>query len=451
MSEYERFEAVQGDPWSTDPVGDYARQPRESESEPSRDDSQVLARMPNVGDDASGDQYRQYGHSGSHSRRRRSSSARPGVPAPVWVVVGMGLVLVIGAPFVMWKNSSSETALDEPAWGEMPAPDADIAPTWSAGDADSSWPPAQEAAPATMVTAEPTAPGNWGNATDLTAAPANAPYAYNAGDSASPAPVDYSGTNRETSPAPYPSADPPIVQAPAGSWGSNVSPGYPEAPSGSQSGYPATAGVPASSWRDRASSPAATPSYGTNQPSPAGAPQEPLGPASSIATPQPEGMTPGYGNYPALQTNPYVGNTSQAAAAPSANYQVPLGANAAPQYQAPAPNYAAGTGPSASLYPAPNYPQTAMSSQAPVPTSSVPAAGGSTYPAQSLAPPNTYQPSTTTPYSPQTTPTAPAAQPYYGTGVSSGASRQSVARLNGTIQEPVARQAYNDSAQPSYY
>ncbi len=451
MSDYERFEGVQGDPWSTDPVGDYSRQPRESESEPSRDDSQVLARMPNVGDDASGDQYRQYGHSSSHSRRRRSSAARPGVPAPVWVVVGMGLVLVIGAPFVMWKNSSSETALDERAWEEMPAPDAPVAPAWSAGDVDSSWPSSQDAAPAAMVTAEPTTPSNWDNATDLTGAPVNAPYAYNAGDTASPAPGDFSGTYGEASPAPYPSANPPIVQTPGNSWNSNVSPSYPDASSGSQPGYPVTAGVPANAWQDRVSSPAQAPSYGTNQPAPAVAPQEPLGPASSIATPQPESMTPGYGNYPALQTNPYVGNTSQAAAAPSANYQAPLGANAAPQYPNAAPNYAAGTTPSASLYPVPNYPQTAMSPQTPVPTSSMPAVGGSTYPAQSLAPTNTYQPSPTTPYSRQITPTAPATQPYYGTGVSSGTSQQSVARLNGTIQEPVARQAYNDSAQPSYY
>ena len=447
MSDYERFEAVQGDPWSTDPVGDYSRHPRELESEASRDDSQVLARMPNVGDDGSGDQYRQYGPSSSHSRRRRSSAARPGVPAPVWVVVGMGLVLVIGAPFVMWKSSPSEAALDEPAW-EMPAPDAPVAPAWSAGEVDSSW---QDTAPAAMATAEPTAPANWGGATDLIGAPANAPYAYNA-DAASPAPVDYSGAYGEASAAPYPSAN-PLVQAPAGSWDPAASPSYPEthAP-GSQPAFPATAGLPANSWQDRALSPGGTPSYGTNQPVPGVAPQEALVPGSSIATPQPESMTPGYGNHPAFQTNPYyMGNTSQAAAAPPSNYQVPQGGNVASQYPNSAPNYAAGVGSSANLYPAPSYPQTAMSPQAPVPTSSMPAAGGTSYPAQPLAPNNMYQRSTTTPYTPATTPAAPVGQPYYGTGVSNGASQQSVARLNGTIQEPVARQAYNDSAQPSYY
>lgn len=459
MSDYEPFEAAQGDPWSTEPVGDHARQKRANDPDTYQDDSQVLARMPHVGDETANDLYRQHGHSGSSHRRRRSPAHRPGIPAPVWVVIGMGLVVLIAAPFVLLNNSGDNTAL------EMPAPDADMAPTWSPDDADSQWQQpgawAQEATSAATVAAEPTAPGAWNTAGDWVGAPPNAPYARNAADVTAQMPVDYSG-NFGTETTPNSSMPPLTGQSPSVGWDNSIAPagtsyptesGYQPMGNSSQPSYPATASAPTAPWSDRsAATLASPPSYEATQPVPNANSWNQAQPAPSLATPQPENVMPGYGNYPAAQSNPYAGNLPRATADSPGNY--PGGLTTTPnnlqQYPNVAPNYPVAGQPTTPPYPVSPYPQTAMSPNPPAPVSSLPPGTSSypSYPSQSLAPPTSYPPAARDPYAPQATPTG---QPGYGTGASTAASQHSVARLNGTIQEPAARAAYDDRARPSYY
>ena len=467
MSDYERFEAAQGDPWSTDPVGDYPRQPREPDPGTYHDESQVLARMPHVGDEPSSDHHRQYSQSRSNHRRRRNPSSRPSVPAPVWVLIGMGLVVLIAAPFLMSNKSGNETALDGPGWEvEMPAPNADAAPTWSPGDTDSqgqrpgSW--NQGASPTATVTAEPATPTAWGMTGEWVGAPPNAPYAHNAADMTYQAPGNR-GTRdygMETSP-PYPSAA-PIGQTPGGAWDpgapsavatSSSTPNYQHTAVPSQPAYPATASAPMGVWSDQVTAPADYPTlpFEATGPIPNANSWEQASPAPSLAAPQPENVMPGYGTYPTPQPNPYVTDPSNMAGGTPSNYPGARMPITPQQYPSVTPGYPAAGYTSVEPYPVPDYPRTAMSPRVVAPASSLSPGGTPAYPSQSLAPSNSYLPAATNPYNPQTAPTTPTIQPYYGSEVSTGTTQQSVARLNGTIQEPAARQAYDDRARPSYY
>ncbi len=460
MSEYERFEAAQGDPWSTEPVGDYPRQPRESDTGSYHDESQVLARMPHVGDEPSSDQYSQYGQGRGSHRRRRSSSGRAAIPAPVWVLIGMGLVVVIGFPFVLANKSHNETAMDGPGWEvEMPAPDADVAPKWEATAAGSAWPQPgslnQGVPPTTTVTAEPAAAPGWAPSGELIGAPAGAPYALNAADVTAPIQGDRTNSVMPLEASPYP-ATAPLGQAP-GAWAANdpssiaaapPTPAYQDTQLPSQPGYPPTAGAATGPWSDPMLAPG-TPAAGveSSSPMPSAYPWQQSAPAPSLAAPQPENVMPGYGTYPTPQQNPYVTSPSNVAVGTAPGYPAAQGTLAAPQYPSVAPSYPAAGYPAAT-YPTPGYPQTAMSPRT-APTMPLPAAPA--YSSQPLAPSNPYPPATTAPYAPQTMPAAPGIQPYYGSGASTATSPQSVARLNGTIQEPATRQAYDDRARPSYY
>jgi hypothetical protein len=456
MSDYEPFEAAQGDPWSTEPVGDYPRQKREPDPETYQDESQVLARVPHVGDESATEQYRQYGHSGNSHRRHRSPTRRPGIPAPVWVAVGMVLVAVIATPlFLISNNSGDDTAL------EMPAPNADMAPTWSPDDASSQWeqPSAwtQEAVPGATVAAEPTASGAWNTGADWVGAPPNAPYANNAADTTAQMPVAQDGRT------PGPEMTPLGGQTPSVGWGNNpatagtsppIEPGYQAMGATSQPGYPATANEPTAPWSTRDAAPVASPqpSFGTTQPTPNARTWDQAPPTRSLATPQPENVMPGYGTTPAAQLNPYVG-PSHTAVPPRGNYAgtYPAAPSTPQQYPSFAPNYPVAGQPTAPRYPASDYPQTAMSPKPATPTTSLPTRGAAAYPSQPLAPSGSYPPAARNPYVPPAAQAAPAGQPYYGTGASTEASQRSVARLNGTIQEPAARAAHNDRARPSYY
>lgn len=455
MSDYEPFEAAQGDPWSTEPVGDSARQRREPDSDTYQDDSQVLARVPHVGDEPGTDHYRDYGHSRSSHRGRRSHSQRPGIPAPVWVVVGMGLVAIIAAPFLLSNNSGDETALDTPSWEvEMPAPDADLAPAWSSESADSQWQqPGTWAPEGTTVTAEPAPAPTWNTNGDWVGAPSNAPYAYNADpNSATPNQPTVSGFGPDMPGAStVPSA---AGTAPGVAWGTNVSPTTPSSPTGTnyqalsaapQSGYPA-ANAPNSSWSQPT---APTSEHSTAQPMSNPIPWNSTPPTPSLATPQPENVMPGYGNLPTVQPNPYVESPRR-----STLPQGPYAGNtpaASQQYSDYTPQYPVAGQPTADPYPVTNYPQTAMTQNPARPISSVPT-GGTAYPSPSLSSPTPYPPATGSTY-PQAAPSLPMSQPGYGAGASSDPSQQqrSVARLNGTIQEPEVRNAYDDRSRPSYY
>ncbi|GEM_PF-1809269 len=457
MSDYEPFEPTQGDPWSTEPVGDAPQRRRAPDPGSFPDDTQVLARMPHVDDEPSSDYYRRHGRSsGSSHRRHRSSQARPGIPAPVWIVVGMGLVVLIASPFLMSRNSGDEASL------EMPSPDADLAPTWSPGDANSQWqqPGVWSPEPTATATAEPTAPVGLNPTSDWVGAPANAPYGYNA-NMAAPMAVDQQAANLGAGMSADPSGR-PVPATPGVGWDTSIAPmaanhsGGPVYDDGarlSPPGYPVTAGSPPTGWTDRAAAPGApsASSYDAMQPGPNASPWDQSPNTPSLATPQPEKVMPGYGTYPSVQTNPYVESAS--APAPYVVDNPYAGAAAPPatpqQYPGGAPNYPVAGQSSASLYPTVGYPQTAMSPQPPSPTYSQPAASPSAYSTQPVASPPVYSP--TNPYAPQTAPAPPARQPYYGAGASADASQRSVARLNGTIQEPAARNAYDDRARPSYY
>ncbi len=463
MSDYERFEAAQGDPWSTEPVGDYPRQPRESDPETYHDEAQVLARMPHVGDERSSDHY-EHRSRGGH-RRHRSSSARPGVPAPVWVFVGMGLVVLIAAPFFLGGKSGEETALDGPGWEEMPAMEASVAPTYSAGDSGSAWPQpspyGQGVSPAATVTAEPTAPAAWPETDGLVGAPASAPYARNAAEFTAQVPGDRGNANFGADMSPYPSAA-PISQTPGGAWDPRLSPSvattpiapsYQDTAAPSQPGYPMTANNPMTGWPDHTagSGVSPSPSYEAASPVSNATSWEQGSQGPSLAAPQQETVMPGYGTYSAPQPNPYVTNPSGTAQDAPGNYLGTQRQATAQQYPGVAPNYPATGYPSSDTYLIPNYPQTAMSPRAVAPADSLPVGSMPAYPPQAVAPSSTYPPATVYPYNSQTVPTLPSNQPGYGSGVSTGTSQQSVARLNGTIQEPAARQAYDDRARPSYY
>ncbi len=444
MSEYEPFEAPQGDPWSTEPVGDYAHQRREQGPESQQDDSEVLARVPHLGDESGSDHYRQYGNGGSSQRRHRGPSRRPGIPAPVWVVVGMGLVALIVGPFFMGNDSGNEASV------EMPAPNADLAPTWPAGDPSSQWqqPGAwpQEPAPTATATAAPAAPGAWNTAGDWVGAPSNGPYGHNVAENTAQTPLVQDANTQM----------PPMGSAPSVGWDTSVAPPSPVEPNHqalgapSQPGYPA-AGAPTANWSDRAAAPLTSPQPYPTQPTPNANPWGQAPPTPSLATPQPENVMPGYGTYPTAQPNPYVGNPAPSVPDYRGGYAgAPANTRAADtQYPNHTPNYPVAGQPAAQPYPVPGYPQTARVPNPAAPRFSVPPAGPSTYPTP--AAPYSYPPTTTIPYAPQTAPAVPNGQPYQGTGLSNEASQHSVARLNGTIQEPAARTAYDDRAQPSYY
>lgn len=452
MSEYEPFEAAQGDPWSTEPVGDSPRQRREPESDTYQDDSQVLARVPHVGEESGTDHYRDYGHSRNSHRGRRSHSQRPGIPAPVWVVVGMGLVVIIAAPFLLSKNSGDEAALDTPNWEvEMPAPEAELAPAWTADNADSQWQQSAAWAPeANPVTAEPAPAPAWNTTGDWLGAPSNAPYAHNA-DLNTPT-SDQPAANGF---APDMTANPSMPSMaglpPSDNWNAGVSPAvstspaepnYQAAGTATPPNYPA-ASAPNSSWSHRATT---TGEPATTQPN--STPWNSTLPTPSLATPQPENVMPGYGNYSNAQPNPYVGTPRQAA--PQGPYAGSTPATPQ-QYADYATQYPVAGQPADNSYPVTSYPQTAMTPNPATPIPSLPT-GSTAYPTQSQAPPASYPPATRNPY-PQTAPATPLGQPAYGAGTSSAPSQQqqSVARLNGTIQEPQVRNAYDDRARPSYY
>ncbi|MHB8897830.1 MAG: hypothetical protein ACYC6Y_03685 [Thermoguttaceae bacterium] len=463
MSDYERLEAAPGDPWSTEPVGNHARPARETDSGAYHDDSQVVARMPHVGDDAANDRYRGHGEGRSGSRRRRSASARPGVPAPVWVLIGMGLVVLIAAPFMMARKSGNEAALDGPGWEvDMPAPNAEVAPTWSPGEANPQWQQPggwnQGASPTTTVTAEPSAPTAWGGAGEWVGAPSNAPYARNAADPRTPQMPDDRGVGSiAADPSAYPSAT-AMGQSQGGVWDSSIPPVAAGAPATtpyqdtppSATGYPTAASAGAGGWSEPATPPGAAPRPSFDMTSPMPGSNSWEQPAPSLAAPQPENVAPGYGTYPAPQPNPYVtapANTPGGAASSYAGAQRALTAS---PYAATAPAYGATAYPPAEAYPSPGYPQTAMSPR-PAPIGSLPAGVTAGYPAPSASPMNSYQPGMPNPYGAPNGSPAPAGQPYYGSAVSPTAGQPNVARLNGTIQEPAARQAYDDRARPSYY
>lgn len=479
MSDYEPFEAAQGDPWSTEPVGDQGHQRREPGPDRHMDDSEVLARMPHMADEYGSDQYHQYGgHSGGH-RRRRSPSRRPGVPTPVWGVVGLGLIALVAGTFFMSRDSGTEPTVD------MPAPDADIAPTWAADGADSQWQQpgvwAEEPAPTATATAEPAGPGTWNSGGEWVDAPSNAPYAYNAG--AAPAPFNQ---NEPAYPGSANPSAPPMGPAPSTGWDTSIAPaapaehGYPITGGPSQPTYGGADAAPAAgNWSEPSSiSPmqqqptmtqppmGASPSWGTTPTTP------------SLATPQPENVMPGYGNYstyPTAQPNPYVTNPSTPIAGVQGSQPgTSMATNAPQQYTDYSPAYPVAGQPPANSYPTPGYPQTAAaptdrmipgSSQSgygssPSGYSSNPSEYGSrpsspaTYPAPASPPsynyPN-YPPAASNPYAPQTAPAQPVVQPPYGAGASNDAAQRSIARLNGTIQEPAVRAAYDDRAGPSYY
>ncbi len=456
MSDYEPFEAAQGDPWSTDPVGDSARQRREPEAETYQDDSQVVARVPHVGEEPSTDQYRDYGHSRSSHRGRRSHSQRPGIPAPVWVVVGMGLVVLIASPFLFFSNNSGdETALDAPNWeAEMPAPDADPAPAWSPPDnGNLQWEQPEAWDPA-MATTEPNTPAAWGQGGDWENAPTNAPYAYDAADPTVPASAQPNTGSFPPGMTPNPSTHSLTGPAPNTGWDTSIPPATPTSPVNQnyqalgttpQPAYPATSHRPTAPWSDRATMPAEPsvphPTLNANS-------WDRTAPTPSLTTPQPENVMPGYGSYPTVQSNPYIGNSAQAAAPQGSYANTAPGTPAYPQqHPSYAPKYPVAGEPTTEPYPVPSYPQTASKPAAPM--SSLPP-GGTSYSSQPVAPPTAYPPATRNPY-PLAAPAAPTGQPGYGTGASNEASQRSVARLNGTIQEPAARQAYDDRARHSYY
>lgn len=459
MSDYEPFEPAQGDPWSTDPVGDSARQRREPEAETYQDDSQVVARVPHVGDEPATDQYRTYGHSRTSHRGRRSHSQRPGIPAPVWVVVGMGLVVLIAAPFLLFSDKpGDETALDAPSWeAEMPAPDADSAPVWSPpGSENSQW-QQPEGWTADAAPTEAKTPGSWPQGSDWASAPSNAPYAYDAAEPTVPTPLQADTGSFPTDMTPNPSAHSLTGPAPNTGWDTSIPSTPPMPPNNqdyqafgttSQPAYPATNSQPTAPWSDRATMPAdpsvAQPTLNANSTD-----QAPATP--SLTTPQPENVLPGYGNYPTVQSNPYVGTPSQTAA-PQGSYAgtAPTSPGTAQQYQNYTPAQPATVSPAYEAYPAPGYPQTAMNPYTAAPPRSSAPTGGTSYSPQPVAPPTAYPPATRNPY-PQAAPAAPTGQPGYGAGASSGATQRSVARFNGTIQEPAARQAYDDRARHSYY
>ena len=459
MSDYEPFEAAQGDPWSTDPVGDSARQRREPEAETYQDDSQVVARVPHVGDEPATDQYRTYGHSRSSHRGRRSHSQRPGIPAPVWVVVGMGLVVLIATPFLLFSDKSGdETALDAPSWeAEMPAPDADSAPAWSPPDSGNSQWQQPEAWTADAPAGESPAPGAWNPGGDWATAPSNAPYAYDAAEPTVPAPVQADPGSFPTDMSANPSTHSLAAPTPNTGWDTSIPPATPMSPANqdyqafgttSQPAYPATTNQPTAPWSDRATMPAdpsvTQPTFNANSPN-----QTPAPP--SLATPQPENVLPGYGNYPTVQSNPYVGTTSQAAA-PQGSYAGtgPTAPSTAQQYPSYPPAQPAKVQPAYEAYPAPGYPQTAMNPYTAAPPRPSAPAAGTSYSPQPVAPPAAYPPTAGTSY-PQAAPATPTGQPGYGTGASNAATQRSVARFNGTIQEPATRQAYDDRARHSYY
>lgn len=457
MSDYEPFEAAQGDPWSTDPVGDSARQRREPEAETYQDDSQVVARVPHVGEEPVTDQYRNYGHSRSSHRGRRSHSQRAGIPAPVWVVVGMGLVVLIAAPFLLFSDKSGdETALDAPSWeAEMPAPNADSAPAWSPPDSgNSQW---QQPEAWTADAAEPTTQGAWNQSGDWVDAQSNAPYAYNAAEPTVPGSVQPDAGSFPTDMTPNPSTHTLTGPTPNTGWDTSIPSATPMAPTNQdyqaygttpQPAYPATNNQPTPPWSDRPTMSTdplvAQPAFNANS-------GGQTTPAPSLTTPQPENVMPGYGNYPTVQSNPYLGTSSQAAA-PQGSYAGtgPTTPGTAQQYPSYTPAQAAAVQPAYEAYPAPGYPQTAMNPYTAAPPRSSAPAGGTSYSPQPVAPPAAYPPAAGTPY-PQAAPATPTGQPGYGTGASNEAYQRSVARFNGTIQEPAARQAYDDRARHSYY
>ena len=456
MSDYEPFEAAQGDPWSTDPVGDSPHQRQTSEPHSSQDDSHVLARVPHVSDEAPSETYHQYGHSRSSHRGRRSQSQRPGIPAPVWVVVGMALVALIAAPFLMSKNSDEETALDAPNWEvEMPAPDAELAPAWSSEETNPQWQqPGSWPTEAVASDATTNAPSAWGTTGDWVGAPPNAPYANNTANPAAQAPAQPEADSPALGMPPNPSASSFAGSPPASDWGTTLPTATPPSPADynapgnmPQTAYPTTQNQPAAPWTDRTAA-SAMPSASPPTPTPNSWDQPQ--PASSLTTPQPKNVMPGYGNYSAARPDSYAGTSTNLP--PSQSYypgQTPTataGRQQSPDYS---PRYPIAGQPAPNPYPAPNYPQTAMSPKAPAAMTS-PMPEGSYYPQQSVTPPNAYPRATGTPY-PQTAPTASSSQPGYGTGASTQSSPRSVARLNGTIQDPAVRQAHDDRTGHSYY
>ncbi len=354
----------------------------------------------------------------------------------------MLLVGLIAIPFFMSGNGG-----DGEWQAEMPAPDAEEAPTWSPGDTAREWQPpsGSEWPPETAtVMAEPTAPGTLSPAGEYVGAPPIAPYGYNAADTTTAMPADQLGTNYGTE-MPLNSSMPPFVgQAPVGPspWDTTAGPATPTPHA--ETNYQAMV-------TPRQPTYPATTSRETTQPMPgANYPRNQGPPTPSLATPQPQNVMPGYGAYPDAQPNAYPGNPSTA----PGYYQGGNGGalsttSLPPQYPSLAPNYpVAGQAP-AEPYPAQAYPQTASKPAAPI---SSPRAGApSPYPSQSLGSP-TYPPTGRPPYAPQAAPAAPTGRPYYGAGTpTSPASRASVARLNGTIHEPATRAAYDDRARPSYY
>ena len=456
MSDYEPFEAAQGDPWSTEPVENYPHQKRIPESEPIQDDSQVLARVPRVDEEPAPGQYRSHGHSRSSHRGHRSRLQRAGIPAPVWVVVGMGLVALIATPFLISGKSGDETALDTPSWeAEMPAPDADLAPAWSSDNAEPQW---QQPGPwppqGATATVEPTTPGAWNTTGDLVGAPPNAPYAYNAGNQSTPTPNQWDAGPVGPNAIPDPSVAATTDITPQTGWAPGLPPAGPSSPiepsyqtalgTTPQSGLPATPNQSASPWRDHSAG------SSTMQSTPNGSGWGQSNQAPSLATPQPQNMMPGYGSQPTAQPNPYIQNPPHSASTqgPYAG-TAPAVPTAPQQYPSYTPNYPVAGQPVADPYPTPNYPQTAMSPRPATPINTPPAVG-TTPPAQSLTPPVSYPPAMGNSY-PQAPVAAPIGQPGYGTGASNQTSQHSVARLNGTIQEPAVRQAYDDRTGHSYY
>ena len=350
MSNYQPYEGSQGDPWSTEPVQEPSRGRGDKPAESFYDQSpEVLARMPDLDGDGRGDSGH-YSTRHGHGVKRRSS--RPsGIPTSIWAFGGLVLLAVALIPFFLKSNSTNETALEEPnVWQpEMPAPNAPLAPAWSAS-ADSQWQqagawPQGPAVPAT-VSAEPGVPGSW-NATPPTAdwigAPAGAPYAGNAAG----------GFNRDSYPNSHsdaaqaaPVMNPPFTDnASSPTW--NNAPTQGEAPAPGNREYPSAAEPIAP--RDAAANTArydGAAAYGTTGPvSRAPAWNQPAA-NPPLVVPQTEAASPGYGTYPMPATRENLGQ--------------PLSANT------PQMNYGGiQTNPYTSQ-PAASYPSTAPAGQYPV-------------------------------------------------------------------------------------
>jgi len=533
MSNYDPYEQPQGDPWSTEPVGDSGqRQPASEANNYYEESSPVVARVPDLTEDATAGSDRHYGSHSRHYSRRRGPSRRPGVPLPLWLGIGVGLLTIALAWVFMRGDGKEETALEpglEPPSIWQPPSDTEPGtgvegvwdPSATAAVDSGPWtePVATPATPAT-IDAVPGTPPSW-SATppsqDWVGAPANAAYGRNVGDVAAPGydqqlplterPEMPLGSAPYTDPVPrpaYPATTAPaeVTYQPAPMTEYPATPGTPS-PSPAAAPYGPSATVPPSNWSQAPTvAPTAPPQPGALSPGySANTPPEtptatPYGPTASpvptdpslYSATRPTGSAPAttaqaapaVPSYPA--TNP-TATTPYPHAAPSypstpqptdtlmaRRDAVPSSPNAVPPTAATPPAGVSATVPPATGYDArvhaagptgvapqvpaataPTQPYTPAVPSTPSYYGPTPAPAPTTPPAYPSTQP-TYPPRVNNPYAQPVYPAAPGSPPpYRSTGAATPAPSAAVARLNGVVEEPSARTAYDDSARPSFY